>query len=445
MDTKFQELLRAARRRAGLTQDGLATLIGDYLGTVGSPVGATIATWEATDSKKHSRPGVQDRPTLRALIASLVKADRLLGIAGANELLLAGGYAPLSADEEGKLFPASNRDKRVVLLDESPPSVHQQFYVERSSDRIALASIRQPGETISINGPHGFGKSLLLHRLRVEAARVGKQSIRFDFQFMDRKDAAIFFQAFCAGIADQLGLDDHLDQFWNRALDYPLACTRYLERYVFKAIDTPLLLAMDETDRLIHSPFRDKFFGMLRGWHNNRASEPSWRRLDLVLAISMDPSELVKDEHQSPFNIGKRIELTEFTRAEIGELNKLVDTALSAAEIEGLIDLVGGHPTLINQALLWLQMPDHSLEQLLVRATDASPDNNPFATHLQRQKDLLLRDPALVKAMRQVLRSQRCPKESYTQLNQAGLVRSEGQVVLPRCQLYAAYFEDRLR
>jgi len=52
----------------------------------------------------------------------------------------------------------------------------------------------------------------------------------------------------------------------------------------------------------------------------------------------------------------------------------------------------------------------------------------------------------LIQGLLQVIRNQSCPDERiFFRLRGAGLVRRERQTVLPRCQLYAEYFQEHLR
>jgi hypothetical protein len=47
--------------------------------------------------------------------------------------------------------------------------------------------------------------------------------------------------------------------------------------------------------------------------------------------------------------------------------------------------------------------------------------------------------------MLQVIRQQTCPDERiFFRLRGAGLVQREGKKVVPRCQLYARYFQEHL-
>ena len=107
-------------------------------------------------------------------------------------------------------------------------------------------------------------------------------------------------------------------------------CSRYVERYVLKEVKSPVVFALDEVDSIIESPFRSDFFAMLRTWHNNRASREIWQQMDLVLATSTEPYQLVQNLNQSPFNVGEVIELADFTSEQIAKLNELHDMPFSS-------------------------------------------------------------------------------------------------------------------
>jgi hypothetical protein len=43
---------------------------------------------------------------------------------------------------------------------------------------------------------------------------------------------------------------------------------------------------MDEADRLLTVPFHSDFFALMRSWHNNRAVDYQWNKLNLVMVIA---------------------------------------------------------------------------------------------------------------------------------------------------------------
>src|SRR6185369_2097961 len=61
-------------------------------------------------------------------------------------------------------------------------------------------------------------------------------------------------------------------------------------------------------------------FAALRAAYNRRAGDPAFQRLTCCLLGVASPSDLIRDARTTPFNIGRRIELTDFTEAEAAPL-----------------------------------------------------------------------------------------------------------------------------
>lgn len=104
---RFGTLLRVYRRqcrdplRGGmLTQERLGEMLGAALGHAGYS-GAAVSDWERNKSKIDE----DDRAVLLALLSVLVACHGLRSVREANELLHAGNYRALDADEHHMLFP----------------------------------------------------------------------------------------------------------------------------------------------------------------------------------------------------------------------------------------------------------------------------------------------------------------------------------------------------
>jgi hypothetical protein len=321
------------------------------------------------------------------------------------------------------------------------------FYVERSGDRIALEAIERQGVTITIKAPRQMGKSSLLMRIMDTAMKKGKHVAFLDFQLFDQAtlaDADTFFRQFCLWLTDELEMEDDIDQYWQQPLGNSQRCTRYVSRHLLKALDAPVLFAMDEVDSIFDTDFRSDFFGMLRSWHNSRRAGSIWKQFDLALVTSTEPYQLIENLNQSPFNVGEIIELPDFTPEQVADLNQRHGAPLGPAEEEQLMALLGGHPYLIRRALYMVAKQRLTLDELFSKATD---DNGPFGDHLRHHSFRLHGQPELIAGLRQVIHQNTCPDERvFFRLRGAGLVRrpAGGGAVLPRCQLYANYFRGRL-
>lgn len=320
------------------------------------------------------------------------------------------------------------------------------FYIERPSDSIALETIRQRGVTITIKGPRQMGKSSLLIRTMNKAVNAGKRVAFLDFQLFDKaalSNPELFFRQFSTWLTDELDMADRVDEYWNNPLGNSQRCTRYMSRYLLKEFGNPLVLAMDEVERLFDTDFRSDFFGMLRSWHNQRATTPIWKQLDLALVTSTEPYQLIDNLNQSPFNVGQVIELEDFTLAQVADLNRRHGNPLNPQEERQLVGLLNGHPYLVRLALYSIASHRLSTTELFANATS---DHGPFGNHLRNHLFRLHGKQELIQGMFQVMRQNICEDERvFFRLRGAGLVRREGRTVIPRCQLYADFFQEHLR
>lgn len=372
----------------------------------------------------------------RAAGAALVPDGPALVSAEPKQPSALGGGAPA---------PVPSNFTQALEPPEGTVRLESPFYVQRPSDQQALRVIGQAGTTITIKGPRQIGKSSLLVRAADAARHAGKRVAFLDFQQFDRSALAEddrFFRQFCARLTYELGQENKVDDYWQWPFSNIMRCTDYFEHHLLARLDGPLVLAMDEVDRMFEAEFRSDFFGMLRSWHNERSANPIWRQLDLVLVTSTEPYQLIDNLNQSPFNVGEVIEIADFTPNQIAELNTRHGAPLNAGQIEQLIALVGGHPYLARKALYEVAI-GHTSTQLLFQ--DATSDQSPFAIHLSHHLMRLQQKEELARAMLQVIRASSCSDDRiFFRLHSAGLVRRERGAVVPRCQLYADYFKERL-
>ncbi len=320
-------------------------------------------------------------------------------------------------------------------------------YIERQYDHALQQQVRREGSTTHIEGARQMGKSSLVQKAMTYISTRQYSVIDFDFQsfderYLERLDTLLRYLA--DAIHERLKLAASPDENWQGPLGAKDKLTAYIGDYVLQGAIMPTVMVMDEVDRVFGRNYQTDFFGLLRSWHNQRASNPLWRKLNLVLVYANDPREAIKDLNQSPFNVGTTIRLEDFSADNVRELNRRYQRPLkSTAQLQQLLDAVGGHPYLVQQALYALASRTHTLPELL----DASnAETGPFADHLQAHVHRLAAAPELHQAMHQVLRNGQCPtREVFTRLRALGLVTGRHhRAAAPRCRLYAAYFREVL-
>lgn len=160
-----------------------------------------------------------------------------------------------------------------------------------------------------------------------------------------------WYEGLLARIGEQLHLEDELEDYW---LDHPRLSPLQrwmaaLQRVVLKSCKNRVVIFIDEVDAVLSLPFSsDEFFAGIRELYNRRTDEPELARLTFCLLGVATPSDLVRDIHITPFNIGRRIDLTDFTEEEAAQLSRgLPPEAESArAVVRRVIYWTGGHPYL---------------------------------------------------------------------------------------------------
>lgn len=152
-------------------------------------------------------------------------------------------------------------------------------------------------------------------------------------------------------IGQELGLIPQLFGYWkdNSAIGPVLRFFGAVESIVLPSKSGPFVIFIDEVDFVLALPFAaDEFFAAIRECYNRRSSNPDFKRLTFCLAGVAAPSQLIKNQDVTPFNVGHRIELNDFTIEEtlpyVREIIRLGrDGELLLRRIH---EWVGGHPYL---------------------------------------------------------------------------------------------------
>jgi hypothetical protein len=347
--------------------------------------------------------------------------------------------APLP-EADPRIIPGVELETGTVKLD-SP------FYVKRKADREIIEQIQKKGTTVIVKGPRQMGKSSLLVRAQAEAKKHRQQCCYLDFQFIDQAHLTgldTLFQYLARKICRVFKTAVKPGDCWDEYLGSKENITEFIKEALLEKAASPVLILMDEVDRLFNQPFRDDFFSTIRGWHNLRAAEACWNNLDLVIAHSTEPYLWIQDINQSPFNVGFRIELADFDFQQVNELNAKHGRPLKKdGEIQELIDLTGGQPYLVRLALYTMVKSNFGVSQLKETATGG---RGHFGDHLRQILWRLQGENGLSQSLRQVLRKGACDYEPhFLRLRSAGLIKGETRDnVQMRCQLYEDYLKKHL-
>ncbi len=353
--------------------------------------------------------------------------------------------APSSTEPTGAPLPAA--DPRLVL-ETGTIRLDSPFYLRRREDEALERCLNQRGSTVIVKGPRQSGKSSLLARAHALSRLKGQRSVYLDFQTFDAsqlENLGSTLRALATRIARALkGTVRPADVWDSEFLGHKGSFSAFLEALLLDPDSSPIVLLLDEVDRLFDQPYRGDFFAAVRGWHNNRATEEIWEGLHIVLAHATDPALWIENLNESPFNVGDRLRLSDFTRDQVADLNSRHGSPLcTSEEVDGLIRLIGGHPYLVRQALHVLTTERWSLFDL---ERVAASDNGPFGDHLRRHLWALGQSGPLSVAVLRIIQGKGCDDEAlFHRFLAAGLVTGENRgEARMRYALYQTYFASHL-
>lgn len=334
----------------------------------------------------------------------------------------------------------------------SDPAARRTLYVERPPlETECYQELLKPGALLRIKAAKKLGKTCLMDKLLVEVQQQQYLTVSFNLLRLSNgivQDIDQFLRALCIHVTRKLQLENAVSEYWQMGMGPNSSCTVYFEEHLLPQLDQPLVLALDNVDRLFpHKEVASDFFSMLRAWHEEAKNCELWEKLRLVIVHSTEVYIPLSTD-RSPFNVGLSRELPEFNRDQVISLAQqsgLAAPRINEAEIATLMEIVGGHPGLVQTALRQLQFqPQVTLVELM---QDAPTDAGIYEDHL---RDLLIRlqtEPELVASLRTVMLSDGpvdLPAKHRFLLNRLGLVVFLGNQVVPRNRLYRLYFQQHL-
>lgn len=315
-------------------------------------------------------------------------------------------------------------------------------------DADCYREISKPGALIVIRGAQQMGKSSLVERILDCAKQLNYQTVLLRLQQADRDrfgSLDVFLRWFCANIAQQLGQPSELDKFWHKDLGYKVSCTGYFQTQVLEQIDRPLVLGIEDLDRLFeYQSLAEDFLSMLRMWHEESKNLKVWQRLRLV-GVHSTKIYFKLDIAHSPFNVGLQIDLPEIGSEQVAILAQKHGLDWNSEEVEQIMQMLGGHPYLVRLALYDVASRNLTLDELLEKA----PTNEGiYRSHLRQHLTILQRHAELAEAMKAIVEAnqpKRMDEPTAYKLEGMGLIKPQPGGFVPSRELYRLYFRDQLQ
>ncbi len=327
--------------------------------------------------------------------------------------------------------------------------ISEDFYVEPPIINSCYNEILKSGCLLRIKASWRMGKTELMSRVLNYAINQGYRTAVLnlrDATTTDFSDLNQFLKWFCTSVTISI-IQEHLltnpvDEHWDNSIgNSKNKCKTYFEKYLLPG-ERPLALALDEVDRVFHyQEIAREFLGMLRTRHEDAKTRPIWGKLRQVLVYTEDYREI--DINQSPFNAGIARELPELSHEQVQNLVRQYGLDWDSNQVNQLIDMVGGHPYLVKEAIKNVMQEIMTLNELLEKAPSKA---GIYSEYLQRYWRRLQQSQDLATAFHQIVMADvpvELNSEWADKLYDLGLVKFENSGVIPRYELYRQYFRSR--
>ncbi|MCI0534581.1 MAG: response regulator, partial [Verrucomicrobiales bacterium] len=332
-------------------------------------------------------------------------------------------------------------------------------YVERQADRDLLDGLLR-GELCYVLTSRQMGKSSLMVRTAARLRERNVSVIALDLTALGLNVTPDqWYDGLLTRVGRQLRMEDELEEFWLRQgrLSPVQRLFSSLREVVLKQHSAPLAVFVDELDTVRSLPFStDELFAAIRECYNRRAEDAELGRLTFCLLGVAIPADLVRDPNVTPFSIGRRIELADFTRDEAASLADGFerDRTLAKSLLDRVLYWTNGHPYLtqrfcraIAQDKTISDAPavDGLCEYLFLSPKAREEDDNLVFVRKWLMADAELR-PALLRFYAEIRQGPRKIRDDdsgtlIAPLRLSGIVRVTDGNLAVRNQIYAQVFD----
>ncbi len=333
------------------------------------------------------------------------------------------------------------------------------LYLVRAADQHLLELCRQSRFAYVLT-PSQLGKSSLMMRTAVQLLDEGFRAVTVDLtQIGTHSEAETWYGDFVEVVADQLELATNARIWWKQQGETGLALrlTRFFEKVVLAEVAEPIAIFVDEIDITLSLDFTDDFYAAVRYFYGARARNQALCRLSFVLIGVASPADLIHDTKRTPFNLGERVNLLDFTHQEASPLAAVLPLPQSEAQMAlgWILAWTGGHPYLSQRLCSvlsedppakWSESAIEAAVQRTFFGERSDQDNN-----LQFVRDMLTKrvprgyGTELLRTYCKIWQGKiPVPDEEHNivhaHLKLAGVVHREGRTLVVRNRIYQSVF-----
>lgn len=337
-------------------------------------------------------------------------------------------------------------------------------YVEREADHRLFSELLERHYCFLLTARQ-MGKSSLIVRTRDRLRMYGIAAATLDITVMGKGTTQQqWYFGHADEIARELGLSERWESWWEEedGLGDAQRFGRFLTDFVLEEIGSDVVIFIDEIDSTIGLPYSDDYFALIRAMFNRRAQDPKLQRLTFVLVGVAAPADLIKDPQRTPFNIGQRIDLADFTLPEADALLQGLapEHELARRLLERVLYWTGGHPYLTQRTCeavaTWAErqwdparvpvIVDDCIKEIFFGAGRRSADSNLQVISMRLERADNRSTGPLLSTYRRVLRGERVADDDRDPikigLKLSGLVVPGPAGLMVRNRIYATVFDE---
>lgn len=232
--------------------------------------------------------------------------------------------------------------------------IPRELYINRNADRQVESILSDMGRPGYVLVSRQMGKTNLLLNAKRKLERTQDAFVYIDLsnEFADARG--------CFENIIDVALDSYPDRF-------PVATEKIISRrdelrimpphkqhtaelrYLLNELNEgKLVIILDEIDALTKTTYSDQIFSQVRSvYFGGRVNYPAeFNRLTYLLSGVAEPNEIIKNPKISPFNIGQKIYLNDFSKAEFAEFLEASGLDLPADIADRVYFWTNGNPRL---------------------------------------------------------------------------------------------------
>lgn len=225
--------------------------------------------------------------------------------------------------------------------------ISDALYVDRDADRQLDGIIDEMGRPGYVLVARQMGKTNLLLRMKRRREAIGDLVLYYDLS-IQFKSAQDLFRNVIDGLIERLDDESVRVKVEKDRTDLSLDANAEYDRHLRLAVSSTsfdkVIIVLDEIDSLVGHDYSDRILAQIRSMYFARANYSVYDRVTYVLSGVAEPTDLIKDKNISPFNIGEKIYLSDFSLAEVAHLARKAELGFEADVVEAVYGWAAGNP-----------------------------------------------------------------------------------------------------